>query len=188
MRSRIIFPPTFRGLSTKATAMPKLQTQEDVNWNRYGLSARATYKMVDVYAAFAIDKINKTPTGVFWSIRLDRDRSDDRRRYLCDEQDAGFLAVRQPGCRRDAGSANVCLVYRRASEAFSPCQCGDFCQKRFQSQAIGRRRYRGEESPKRLLFRNRCDFLREMVYANPYTCRYRRRSCDAQWRLHSRTP
>ncbi len=42
----------------------KVQTQDDVNWNRYGVSGRATYKMVDVYAAFAVDKINKTPTGV----------------------------------------------------------------------------------------------------------------------------
>ena len=41
-----------------------MQTQEDVNWNRYGLSARATYNMVDVYAAFAVDKINKTPTAL----------------------------------------------------------------------------------------------------------------------------
>lgn len=42
----------------------KVQSQDDVNWNRYGLSARATYKMVDLYAALAIDKINQTPVAV----------------------------------------------------------------------------------------------------------------------------
>jgi hypothetical protein len=42
----------------------RLQTQEDVNWNRYGLSARATYQMVDLYASFTVDKINQTPASI----------------------------------------------------------------------------------------------------------------------------
>lgn len=42
----------------------KVQSQEDVNWNRYGVAARATYKMIDLYAAFAIDKISRTPVSV----------------------------------------------------------------------------------------------------------------------------
>ena len=58
------FSANISGFVYQGNSNAKLQTQEDVNWNRYGLSARATYKMVDLYAAFAIDKINKTPTGV----------------------------------------------------------------------------------------------------------------------------
>ncbi len=58
------FSANISGFVYHGNSNAKLQTQEDVNWNRYGLSARATYKMVDVYAAFAIDKINKTPTSV----------------------------------------------------------------------------------------------------------------------------
>lgn len=42
----------------------KVQAKDDVNWNRYGVSARATYKMLDVYAGFAIDKINRVPSSV----------------------------------------------------------------------------------------------------------------------------
>ena len=58
------FSANISGFVYHGNSNAKLQTQEDVNWNRYGLSARATYKMVDIYAAFAIDKINKTPTSV----------------------------------------------------------------------------------------------------------------------------
>jgi hypothetical protein len=57
------FSANISGFVYQGNSNAKLQTQEDVNWNRYGLSARATYKMVDVFAAFSIDKINKTPAA-----------------------------------------------------------------------------------------------------------------------------
>jgi hypothetical protein len=57
------FSAHISGFVYQGNSNAKLQTQDDVNWNRYGLSARATYKMLDVYAAFSIDKINKTPTA-----------------------------------------------------------------------------------------------------------------------------
>ena len=62
------FSANISGFIYHGNSNAKLQSQEDVNWNRYGVSARATYKMVDVYAAFAVDKINKTPpafSGLF---------------------------------------------------------------------------------------------------------------------------
>ena len=58
------FSASMSGFVYQGNSNAKVWTQEDVNWNRYGLSARATYMMVDVYAAYSIDKINKTPTGV----------------------------------------------------------------------------------------------------------------------------
>ena len=58
------FSASISGFAYHGNSNAKVQTQEDVNWNRYGLSARATYNMVDVYAAFAVDKINKTPTAL----------------------------------------------------------------------------------------------------------------------------
>ena len=58
------FSANISGFLYQGNSNAKVQTQQDVNWNRYGVSARATYKMVDVYAAFAIDKINNTPTGL----------------------------------------------------------------------------------------------------------------------------
>ena len=58
------FSANISGFVYRGNSNAKVQSQDDVNWNRYGLSARTTYKMVDVYAAFAIDKINKTPTSV----------------------------------------------------------------------------------------------------------------------------
>jgi hypothetical protein len=58
------FSANISGFVYHGNSNAKLQTQDDVNWNRYGLSARATYKMFDVYAAFSIDKINKTPTAL----------------------------------------------------------------------------------------------------------------------------
>jgi hypothetical protein len=58
------FAASMSGFVYQGNSNAKVQTQEDVNWNRYGLSARATYMMVDVYAAYAVDKINKTPIGV----------------------------------------------------------------------------------------------------------------------------
>jgi hypothetical protein len=58
------FSASMSGFVYQGNSNAKVQTQEDVNWNRYGLSARATYMMVDVYAAYSVDKINKTPTGV----------------------------------------------------------------------------------------------------------------------------
>jgi hypothetical protein len=62
------FSANISGFVYHGNSNAKLQTSDDVNWNRYGLSARATYKMLDVYAAFSIDKINKTPiafSGLF---------------------------------------------------------------------------------------------------------------------------
>jgi hypothetical protein len=58
------FSASMSGFVYQGNSNAKVQTSEDVNWNRYGLSARATYMMVDAYAAFSVDKINKTPTGV----------------------------------------------------------------------------------------------------------------------------
>lgn len=58
------FSASLSGFIYQGNSNAKVQTQEDVNWNRYGLSARATYMMVDVYAAYSVDKINKTPMGV----------------------------------------------------------------------------------------------------------------------------
>ena len=58
------FSANISGFLYQGNSNAKVQTQQDVNWNRYGVSARATYKMVDVYAAFAIDKINNTPTAL----------------------------------------------------------------------------------------------------------------------------
>ncbi|THJ09769.1 MAG: hypothetical protein CAF43_011995 [Nitrospira sp. CG24C] len=58
------FSASMSGFVYQGNSNAKVQTREDVNWNRYGLSARATYMMVDVYAAYSVDKINKTPTGV----------------------------------------------------------------------------------------------------------------------------
>ncbi len=58
------FSANISGFFYQGNSNAKVETQQDVNWNRYGVSARATYKMVDVYAAFAIDKINNTPTAL----------------------------------------------------------------------------------------------------------------------------
>ena len=58
------FSANISGFVYQGNSNAKVQSHDDVNWNRYGLSARATYQMVDLYAAFAIDKINKTPTAV----------------------------------------------------------------------------------------------------------------------------
>jgi hypothetical protein len=58
------FSANISGFVYQGNSNAKVETQQDVNWNRYGVSARATYKMVDVYAAFAIDKINNTPTAL----------------------------------------------------------------------------------------------------------------------------
>ena len=58
------FSTNISGFIYHGNSNAKVQTQEDVNWHRWGLSARATYKMIDIYAAYAIDKINKTPTAL----------------------------------------------------------------------------------------------------------------------------
>ncbi|MDH4083988.1 MAG: hypothetical protein OEV99_10605 [Nitrospira sp.] len=58
------FSANISGFIYHGNSNAKVQTQEDVNWHRWGLSARATYKMVDVYAAYAVDKINKTPAAL----------------------------------------------------------------------------------------------------------------------------
>ena len=58
------FSANISGFIYHGNSNAKVQTQEDVNWHRWGVSARATYKMVDVYAAYAVDKINKTPTAL----------------------------------------------------------------------------------------------------------------------------
>lgn len=58
------FSANISGYVYRGNSNAKVQSQDDVNWSRYGLSARATYKMVDVYAAFAIDKIDRTPVAV----------------------------------------------------------------------------------------------------------------------------
>jgi hypothetical protein len=58
------FSASMSGFAYQGNSNAKVQSREDVNWNRYGLSARATYMMVDVYAAYSVDKINKTPIGV----------------------------------------------------------------------------------------------------------------------------
>ncbi len=58
------FAANVSGFAYIGNSNAKVVGQDDVNWNRYGVSARATYKMIDLYAAFAIDKINKTPASV----------------------------------------------------------------------------------------------------------------------------
>lgn len=58
------FSANISGFIYHGNSNAKVETQEDVNWHRWGLSARAIYKMVDVYAAYAIDKINKTPAAL----------------------------------------------------------------------------------------------------------------------------
>lgn len=58
------FSANISGFMYHGNSNAKVQTQEDVNWHRWGVSARATYQMIDVYAAYAIDKINKTPTAL----------------------------------------------------------------------------------------------------------------------------
>ena len=58
------FSTSISGFVYQGNSNAKVQTHEDVNWNRYGLSARATYMMVDVFAAYSVDKINKIPTGM----------------------------------------------------------------------------------------------------------------------------
>ena len=58
------FAANVSGFAYIGNSNAKVLSMDDVNWNRYGVSARATYKMIDLYAAFAIDKINKTPASV----------------------------------------------------------------------------------------------------------------------------
>ena len=42
----------------------KVQNMTDVNWNRYGLSANFRYHMIDLYGAFAIDRITNLPDAL----------------------------------------------------------------------------------------------------------------------------
>lgn len=58
------FAVNFSGFIYQGNSNVQVQSHQDVNWNRYGISTRATYKMVDLYAAYSIDRINKVPTGV----------------------------------------------------------------------------------------------------------------------------
>ncbi len=58
------FSATFSGFVYHGNSNAKVQTQEDVNWHRYGVSGRATYQMLDLYAAYAVDRINHVPSGV----------------------------------------------------------------------------------------------------------------------------
>lgn len=58
------FSANISGFIYHGNSNAKVETQEDVNWHRWGVSARATYKMIDVYGAYAIDKINKTPSAL----------------------------------------------------------------------------------------------------------------------------
>ncbi len=58
------FAANVSGFAYMGNSNAKVQSQQDVNWNRFGVSARVTYKMVDIYAAYAVDRINKLPTGV----------------------------------------------------------------------------------------------------------------------------
>ena len=58
------FAANVSGFAYMGNSNAKVQSQQDVNWNRFGVSARVTYKMVDVYAAYAVDRINKLPSSV----------------------------------------------------------------------------------------------------------------------------
>jgi len=58
------FAANVSGFAYFGNSNAKVQSQQDVSWNRFGVSARVTYKMVDVYAAYAVDRINKVPGGV----------------------------------------------------------------------------------------------------------------------------
>ena len=42
----------------------KLQTGDDVNWSRYGLTANIRYDMIDLYGAFTIDRVTHVPETV----------------------------------------------------------------------------------------------------------------------------
>ena len=58
------FAANISGFIYQGNSNAQVQSHQDVNWNRYGVSTRATYKMVDVYAAFSVDRINQVPSGV----------------------------------------------------------------------------------------------------------------------------
>lgn len=58
------FSANLSGFIYHGNSNAKVQSQEDVNWHRYGVSARATYQMVDIYAAYSVDRINRVPSGV----------------------------------------------------------------------------------------------------------------------------
>jgi hypothetical protein len=58
------FSANVSGFMYHGNSNAKVQTQDDVNWHRWGVSGRATYKMLDFYAAYAVDKINNTPTAL----------------------------------------------------------------------------------------------------------------------------
>ncbi len=53
------------GNNNVKVALPMGGPTPDVSMNRYGLSTRVRYKMVDVYAAYTIDKIRDLPAGPF---------------------------------------------------------------------------------------------------------------------------
>jgi hypothetical protein len=57
------FSASLSGFLYHGNSNVRLQTQENVNWNRYGVSARVSYKMVDAYAAFSIDQISNLPVA-----------------------------------------------------------------------------------------------------------------------------
>jgi hypothetical protein len=58
------FAATLSGFVYQGNSNAQVQSHQDVNWNRYGVSARATYQMIDLYAAYAVDRINHVPSGV----------------------------------------------------------------------------------------------------------------------------
>ncbi len=58
------FAVNLSGFLYQGNSNAQVQSRQNVNWNRYGVSARATYQMVDFYAAYAVDRINHVPSGV----------------------------------------------------------------------------------------------------------------------------
>jgi hypothetical protein len=58
------FTVNFSGFIYHGNSNVQVQSHQDVNWNRYGISTRATYQMIDLYAAYAVDRITHVPSGV----------------------------------------------------------------------------------------------------------------------------
>jgi len=53
------------GSNNVKVALPMGGPTPDVSWNRYGVSGRLRYKMVDIYGMFTIDRISDLPAGAF---------------------------------------------------------------------------------------------------------------------------
>lgn len=59
-----LFSASLSGFAYWGQSNAKLSTGRDVNWNRYGVAGNLRYKMVDVYGAFVIDRVDNLPGGL----------------------------------------------------------------------------------------------------------------------------